>query len=194
MKLLIQPLAIITIIFLASCGKHTYIIKASEINRYAKAAKEDSPAAFVVYKNGDTLKASSVKKKRSVINGKESWVADGKKISPDNIVAYQDKYGYRQGEYSRLLKGRMNMYVQQIDNSSLQQRYNSVTKQYESTMVGHTQTSFFMGEGSAMESVTFNTLTKAMSKCPDAARQMQTEFGNSVWKKDQTTVSMITGR
>jgi hypothetical protein len=155
-------------------------MSSKEINRYALEAKEPSPEIFIVYKNGDTLKGIELKKKHNRINGKITWLLDGKSVPLDNIYCYQDKYGYRLKGVGRIIKGKMNMYVDRVDNSSMA-TYHSSTNSFSQQV--STATSFYMGKGEYIEPITFNSITTAMGDCPAASKQIVTEFQNTVWKK-----------
>ena len=169
-----------------SCGKHIYILSPKEINNYAKNAKEPDLQCFVEYKNGDSIKGTSLTRKHNHLNGKYTWLMDDKEISGDNLNTYQDKYGYRKGDYSRLLKGKISLYLYQTDDSRLVSTYNASTKMYGSKMVGGTHTTFYIESAGRIQSVTFNSLKEILKACQPALNQVDEEFKNTIWKKQPT--------
>ena len=183
-----KPLLPITIIgglciFIISCGKHVYMMSAKEINGYAVNARESRPKAFVVYNNGDTLKGTVLKKRKNIVSGKDTWALDGKDIPLENIHSYQDEYGYRLGNYSRMLKGKLSLYVHQVDNTRLVTNYSESSKTYQSKMTGSTETTFYMGLHENIQVITYNSLTQMMKDCPPAIKQIDTELGGGMFKK-----------
>jgi hypothetical protein len=166
-----------------SCGKHIYIMKGKEINRYGKKAKDPDLLSFVEYNNGDTIKGKELREKHNVLNGKDTWLMDGKEIPLENIKSYQDKYGYRRGDFSRIVNGKMSLYLYQVDNSRLVTHYSSPAKAYKTEMQGGTQTTFYIERAGTMETVTFNFLNQVMVDCQPAAKQVDEEFRNTVWKR-----------
>jgi len=185
-KIIFHPVTITVCICLLiiSCGKHIYVLNGNEINKYAAAAKEPGRGVFVVYDNGDTIKGAALKTRHNILNGKKEWEIDGKAIPLEHIVAYQDEYGYRMGEYSRVLRGKMNLYFHQVDNSRLVTHYNSNTKSFKSDVTGHVETSFFIGKGDVINPTDYTSVYQALQNCPPALKQLEIEFGGSVYKRN----------
>lgn len=169
-----------------SCGKHLYVMNAGEINNYAKNAKEPGLQCFVEYKNGDTIKGTNLVKKHNRLNGKDRWLMDDKEIPTDNVITYQDKYGYRTGNYSRFLKGKISLYLYQVDNSRLVTTYSESSKMYGSKMTGSTHTTFYMEFEGRIQSITLNSLKEILKACQPALNQVDEEFKSTVWKKNPT--------
>src|SRR5258706_1121391 len=167
-----------------SCGKHIYILSNKEISRYAEKAKEPNLGSFVAYNNGDTIKGVSLKKKHNMLNGKDTWVMDDKEIPLKDIKSYQDNDGYRFDNFSRIIKGKMNLYMYQVDNSRLVTTYNSSTMTYGSHSTGSTQTTFYIDMEGKIQVITLNSLTQAMKNCQPAAKQVTEEFKSTTWQKN----------
>ncbi len=184
---ILLPAATITCglcMLLVSCGKHIYMMKGKEINNYAANARETRPRVFVVYENGDTLKGAVLKKHHNVLNGKDAWALDGKDIPLEHIRSYQDEHGYRLGSYSRLLKGKLSFYLYQVDNSRLVTHYRESSKTFVTETSGSTQTTFYMGFTEDIQLITYTSLTQMMKNCQPATKQIDTEFGGGVWKRN----------
>ncbi len=184
-KISLQAVVIISglCILTSSCGKHIYILSGKEINRYAEKAKEPDLKSFVEYNNGDTIKGASLKKKHNKLTGKDTWLMDDKEIPLNDIKSYQDNYGYRIDNYSRIVKGKMSLYMHQVDNTRLVTTYNSSTMTFGSHVAGSTQTSFYMDPAGQIQVITLNSLTQAMKNCESASKQVTEEFKNTAWQK-----------
>ena len=155
-----------------------------EINGYAANAREVRPQAFVVYENDDTIKGAVLKKRRNIVSGKDTWALDGKDVPLEHIHSYQDEHGYRIGNYSRMLKGKLSMYVFQVDNTRLVTNYSESSKTYVSKMTGSTETTFYMSPDQNIQLITCNSLTQMMKDCQPAIKQIATEFAGGRWQKN----------
>ena len=185
-------LSIVTIIFfgigilMISCGKHIYVMSYKELNGHALSARESRPKAFVVYNNGDTLKGNVLKKKRNVISGKDTWTLDGKDIPLESIHSYQDEFGYRLGNYSRIVKGKLSMYAHQVDDTRIITNYSESSKTFKSQTVGRIETTFYMGFDQNIKVITYNSLKETMQDCQPAMNQIKTELDGGMFKKRPT--------
>ncbi len=177
---IISGLCILT----TSCGKHIYVLSGKEINRYAEKAKEPNLKSFVEYNNGDTIKGASLEKKHNKLTGKKTWLMDDKEIPLNEIRSYQDNYGYRIDKYSRILKGKMSLYLYQVDDSRLVTTMNTSTLTSSSHMEGGTHTSFYMELAGPIQVITLNSLNQAMKNCQSAIKQVNEEFKNTAWQKN----------
>ena len=150
-KLLLVPM--ISGLFAACYGQHVYVADYKELRRYAQEAKEPAYESFVRYLNGDTIKGSDLKKQHNLLNGKDKWALDGRKINFDSVMAYQnedcfrlvrhdtsgnkEKYLWQIGrkaepnivvsEFVRIFRGKINLYADQVDNSRTTSNYSSST-------------------------------------------------------------------
>lgn len=143
--------------------------------------------------DNDTIKGAVLKKHHNILNGKDAWALNGKDIPLEHIHSYQDEYGYRLGSYSRLLKGKLSLYLYQVDNSRLVSHYKESSKTFVTEMSGSTETTFYMGLNEDIQLITYSSLTQMMKNCQPAIKQIDTEFGTGVWKKNLLMVLMITG-
>ena len=167
-----------------SCGKHFYVLNTREINTYAKNAKEPGLQCFVEYKNGDTIKGTYLVRKHNHLKERDRWLMDDKEIAVDNVITYQDKYGYRRGNYSRLLKGKISLYLYQVNDSRLVVTYSESAKMFGSKMTGGTHTTFYIEIDGRIESITLHSLLERLKPCKPALNQVEEEFKNTVWKKN----------
>ncbi|MEK7225964.1 MAG: hypothetical protein AAB221_09805 [Bacteroidota bacterium] len=146
-----------------------YAINGKEIDRYAKEARVSNLSSFVAYGNGDTIKGTTLKIKLPFMHkDKPKWFMDGKEISSQNITSYQDKNGYRIGGYTRLINGKLNLFVNQ-----------SVSTSFGKTS---TFTSFYILL-EAMRSVSYSNLKIILKDCPAALTQIDKEFIPTGWAK-----------
>lgn len=173
-------------IFYSSCGKHIYAVSYKELKKYAIEAREPSRPAFVIYHNGDSIPGRNLVIKHNKLNGKETWLMDGKEISRDNIVSYQDKDGFcviyrgnnllQGGNYLRIYRGRVNLYLRQTSDYQLNTAYNDRTKQFEARTSGGTHTTFYLGNGQRFEGVTVKGMNTFFADSPAALAAVKKEF------------------
>lgn len=181
----------IACILTASCGKHIYTLNAKEINRYALQAREPGLGTFVVNYSGDTIKGSSLKRKHVGNDKKESWSLDGKQINRNSVVCFQDKNMFRSGEHTRILKGKISLYVKQTLYSKTETYRDPVTKISVSRPTTATHTTFPILRNGTMYEVSYNELKRIMKDCPSAFTQVDKEFANTAWVKPKNADSGI---
>ena len=127
-----------------------------------------------------------LKKKRNAISGKATWTLDGKDIPLENIHSYQDELGYRLGNYSRILKGKLSMYAHEVDNTRIITNYSESAKTFKSQTVGRMETSFYMALDQNIKLITYNSLKEMMKNCQPAMNQIATELDGGMFKKRPT--------
>lgn len=102
---------------------------------------------------------------------KTRWFMDKKEIPSQNITSYQDKREFVIGDYSRLIKGKLNFFYRQTSSDN-----NNSSNTYTPT------TTFYVFLGS-MQGVSYNSLKIIMKDCPSALIQIDKEFLNTAWAK-----------
>jgi hypothetical protein len=206
-KLILVP--VIASVITASHAQHVYMMNYKELTQYAKEAREPAYESFVEYLNGDTLKGADLKKQHNYLNGKEKWAMNGIRINLDSVMAYQDEdclrlvrhdtSGYKEkylwqigkkaqpnivvSEFTRIFRGKINLYADQVDNSRTTTTYNSNTNSYQSTTTGGVHTSFYLGRGDQIRWVTLESLKNEMQDCSAALTQIDQEFKETYWYK-----------
>jgi hypothetical protein len=206
-KLILLP--VMVILLTASNAQHVYVINYKELTKYAKQAKEPAYESFARYLNGDTLKGSDLKKEHNYLNGKDKWAMDGRKINFDSVVTYQnedcfrvvkrdtswykDNYIWQIGrkaqphvsviEYTRVSRGKINLYLHQIDDSYSTTDFNTTTNSYHTNTSGGVHTMFYFGRGDEVHWACLECLKQEMQDCPNALMQIDSEFKETRWYK-----------
>lgn len=169
---------ILLILFFSSCGKHIYTVSRKELLNLAKEARYASIPAFIVYKNGDTLKGTKLTIRMNEFKAKEKWVLDEKNLGfePEGIVAYQDDRAYNQFGMIRILNGKITLFLRQVDNRVLHYSASGRT-----TTTGGVRTTFYVCVNNKIENPSINNLKGFLNTCPAALKQLETELNSTPW-------------
>ncbi len=165
-----QPLlfgSIVLPLLLASCGS------LNKMERYMKLSRENKLGAFVVYKNGDTLRGNKIRVQMNSKDFQDDIWLDGKLVDRSQLVSWQTNKSLVENGNARILKGKKNLYVrtERVSIPSYRDEAGRVAANPYTT----TTSLYIKHEDGRMELVTYNSLLAIFKNCPAALKKLKND-------------------
>jgi len=185
MKIEVLAYLLITVFcsaIISGCGKHVYALNYNEVYRNVKMAKDPSPEIFVIDSAGNQLIGTSLTYtyRRSQLIVK----LDGKTFKEKELIAWQDKDGFRLGQLERMVRGYLNLYyftatesMPYVGATNPSGTFSTPTRTVVRT------TSLYFGHKFERIPVTYGYLKEKLMNCQPALQQLNVEFGQTRWAK-----------